>query len=167
MGLFDFFKEAATASDAASDITVKFKMDIEVMSTKDSDTEIITDMLELKQRLFMLHRYTDEERELLQKREKRDRILLDKNEAALKLEKSDVDGAVLLYEELVDMNYSLTANPYERLAIIYRKQKKYDDEIRIIKKGLTSLSGARLDSFYPDFVDRLEKAILLREKNKI
>lgn len=52
------------------------------------------------------------------------------------LEKSErVEEAIRIYEENVAEEYD-TPFPYERLAILYHKQKKYDDEIRIIELGM-------------------------------
>jgi tetratricopeptide (TPR) repeat protein len=52
------------------------------------------------------------------------------------LEKSGrVEEAIRIYEENVAEDYD-TPFPYERLAILYHKQKKYDNEIRVIELGM-------------------------------
>ncbi|NFD29653.1 DUF4236 domain-containing protein [Clostridium botulinum] len=47
----------------------------------------------------------------------------------------DIESAIALYELNVKDEFEGT-HPYDRLAILYRKQKKYDDEIRIINKAI-------------------------------
>lgn len=47
----------------------------------------------------------------------------------------DIESAIALYELNVKDEFGGT-HPYDRLAILYRKQKKYDDEIRIINKAI-------------------------------
>jgi len=52
------------------------------------------------------------------------------------LEKTgNVEEAIRIYEENVADEYD-TPFPYERLAILYHKQKKIDDEIRTIELGM-------------------------------
>jgi hypothetical protein len=46
--------------------------------------------------------------------------------------------------------------PYERLMIYYRKQKEYDKEVQVIKKGIASLK---------DFYSGLQKGALKRKIN--
>ena len=48
--------------------------------------------------------------------------------------------AVKLYEEVIREGYDRTPIPYERLMVIYRKDKKFKDELRIIKKGIKAFS---------------------------
>ena len=50
----------------------------------------------------------------------------------------DPDRAAKLYEQALKAK---PANPlpYERLMIIYRKSKKYKDELRVINTGLNNL----------------------------
>jgi hypothetical protein len=53
----------------------------------------------------------------------------------------DVEEAVSLYEEAIAGGYS-GQFAFDRLMLIYRKQKKYKDELRIINKGIGVFSEA-------------------------
>ncbi len=55
-----------------------------------------------------------------------------------------VEEAIRIYEDNVAEEYD-TPFPYERLAILYHKQKKIDDEIRIIELGMKHC--------YPNFLE--------------
>lgn len=79
-----------------------------------------------------------------------------------------LEEAVIQYEEAVnfgrqsdDMKVNNYYHSIERLAILYRKLKRYDDEIRIINEALsddiTEYDRLKLAA-------RLEKAIKLKEK---
>lgn len=52
---------------------------------------------------------------------------------------SPEDDSIKLFEEQVKQG-SLDPYPYDRLMIAYRKEKKYKDELRIIKKGIAAFS---------------------------
>jgi len=54
-------------------------------------------------------------------------------------ENGDLEGAAKLYEENIKSDH---ADPYayERLMIIYRKLKKYKDELRVIDRGIKIFS---------------------------
>jgi tetratricopeptide (TPR) repeat protein len=61
---------------------------------------------------------------------------VERNLRAIELEKSgQVDEAVLLYEANVSENCEGN-HPYDRLAIIYRKRKQLDEEIRVLEKAI-------------------------------
>ena len=49
--------------------------------------------------------------------------------------KGDLNPASKLYEESLDKTYP-DPFPFERLIIIYRKLKRFKDELRVIKKGI-------------------------------
>ena len=59
--------------------------------------------------------------------------MIDNNKKGIMLEKSgDIDKAVEFYE--YNIKYRFQGNhPYDRLAIIYRKQNRINDEIRVLK----------------------------------
>lgn len=60
----------------------------------------------------------------------------DKSSLAMQYEKSgDIDKAITLYQELVDAKYDWII-VYNRLIILYRKQKLYDKEMEIIKSAI-------------------------------
>lgn len=50
--------------------------------------------------------------------------------------KGNISKAIRLYEKNVDEGFDGNF-PYERLAIIYKKHKDLDNEIRIVKKAIT------------------------------
>lgn len=89
----------------------------------------------------------------------------------MELEKlGDIEGAITEYNHAVDfgeMSARMRINNYlhsiERLAILYRKQKDYDNEIRVLNialqyKDLHKSKEARLQ-------DRLTKALVLKQKS--
>lgn len=56
------------------------------------------------------------------------------NQIARDLERNgQVDDAIDLYEKNLEENYEFA---HVRLAIIYRKRKQFDEEIRVLKKGI-------------------------------
>jgi len=64
-------------------------------------------------------------------------IMVDKNNKGIELEKKrDIENAIKLYEKNVADEFFGT-HPYDRLAIIYRKRKQFDDEIRILKRKIS------------------------------
>ena len=50
-------------------------------------------------------------------------------------EAGDINKAVRFYEQNIMENYA-EKFAFERLMIIYRKQKEYKDELRVIKRGI-------------------------------
>ncbi|MGG1444380.1 hypothetical protein ABE354_20435 [Brevibacillus laterosporus] len=64
----------------------------------------------------------------------------------------DFDTAIQIFEKVCIYGYD-GENPYNRLAIIYRKQKRYDDEIRILNRWLYVLENI----VFPERADRLPK----------
>jgi len=64
-------------------------------------------------------------------------IMVDRNNKGIELEKKgDIEDAIKLYEQNVADEFFGT-HPYDRLAIIYRKRKQFDDEIRILKRKIS------------------------------
>ena len=63
-------------------------------------------------------------------------IMVDRNNKGIELEKKgDIESAIKLYEQNVADEFFGT-HSYDRLAIIYRKRKQFDDEIRILKRKI-------------------------------
>lgn len=100
-------------------------------------------------------------------KEKRDRQndLLHKtsalNNKGIDLEKEGkVGDAINVYEENIKSDYP-ASHSYKRLTVLYRKQKDFDNEERVIKRAREILPR---DKKYYD--DRLIKCIRLREKHK-
>jgi len=64
-------------------------------------------------------------------------IMINRNNKGIELEKKgDIENAIKLYEQNVADEFFGTY-PYDRLAIIYRKRKRFDDEIRILKRKIS------------------------------
>lgn len=100
-------------------------------------------------------------------KEKRDRenAILHKtaalNNKGIALEKEGkVGDAINVYEENIKSDYP-ASHSYKRLTVLYRKQKDFDNEERIIKRAREILP--REKKYYDD---RLIKCIRLREKHK-
>lgn len=87
----------------------------------------------------------------------------------------DVPSAVSAYEQCVAFGEAsplLRINNYlysiERLSVLYRKMKRYDDEIRMIKLGLSHrFDKCCYDSPFARLEKRLAKAELFNEKSKL
>lgn len=61
---------------------------------------------------------------------------VERNLNGIELEKQGrVEEAIELYEKNVEENFE-GSHPYTRLAIIYSKQKRKDDEIRVLKRAI-------------------------------
>lgn len=63
-------------------------------------------------------------------------IMVNRNLKGIELEKkANIEDAVRLYEQNVADEFDGT-HPYNRLAIIYRKKRQFDGEIRVLKKAI-------------------------------
>ncbi|MDR1629872.1 MAG: hypothetical protein LBS36_06635 [Oscillospiraceae bacterium] len=85
---------------------------------------------------------------------------------AMSIEKENIDKAIEIYEKYVSSEWSRTTIPYDRLAILYRKKKNYDEEIRVLKAAIFAFRNHERSFGTESFVDRLEKALTLKIKNK-
>lgn len=81
-----------------------------------------------------------------------------------------VDKAIKLYEKNIAEEFEGN-HPYDRLAIIYRKRKQYEDEIRVLKQAIDVFEKEKHSSERNDiepklkkFRDRLIKAEMLNNK---
>ncbi|MDR1628941.1 MAG: hypothetical protein LBS36_01825 [Oscillospiraceae bacterium] len=93
------------------------------------------------------------------------RITYKELEYARNLEKENTGKAIEIYEKYVSFEWSSTTIPYDRLAIIYRKQKNYDEEIRVLKAAIFAFRHHKRSFGAGSFVDRLEKTLVLKIKN--
>lgn len=96
----------------------------------------------------------------------------DINLKALELEKQgDVDTAITLYEKNVSHRFDGNC-PYDRLTIIYRKKKDYDNEIRVLETAIDvfthDVPASRSDRSIKltRFKERLTKATKLKMNNQ-
>lgn len=89
-------------------------------------------------------------------------IWVELNNKGLQYEKTgNIDDAISAYEENIYHEFDGTM-PYTRLAIIYRKMKKYDDEIRVVNQFIKVFSY----DFDSKMTSRIVKAIELKNKQK-
>lgn len=138
----------------------------------EEDEEIKCKMYILRRKLpFFDFRYStifnhDEDMRIQHLVDEKERNLSTKSANAKELEKTDPEQAFVLYQAMVDEEFSHNAIPYERLAVNYRKEKRYDDEIEVLKKGILALPKSERYNHAEELLDRLEKTIILREKSK-
>jgi hypothetical protein len=98
--------------------------------------------------------------------------MADNNINGIELEKSgDIEAAKKIYEETITANF-VGNHPYDRLAIIYRKEKDFDNEIRVLNHAIKVFSDLSKSSPRADvkpklskFKERLKKAHILKNKN--
>jgi len=103
------------------------------------------------------------------------RLSYQRNQQAYELEQNGyIDNAIELYRSIID-NKKLDMNnasmPFDRLTIIYRKRKHYDEEISTIEKWIEVMKQSPLyeekkNTELEKLNLRLEKAKLLKEKEK-
>jgi tetratricopeptide (TPR) repeat protein len=68
-----------------------------------------------------------------------------------------VDEAIATYEKLLEAGVD-TPFTYRRLAILYKKQKKIGDELRVLKAALKNVPSSN-NKHYEWFADRLKKRV--------
>lgn len=68
-----------------------------------------------------------------------------------------VDEAIATYEKLLEAGVD-TPFTYRRLAILYKKQKKLSDELRVIKAALKNVPSSN-NKHYEWFAERLSKRV--------
>lgn len=70
----------------------------------------------------------------------------------------DVGKAVSLYEQNILPGSYFTTHPYRRLCVIYRRQKRPEDEKRVITSALARLERHKNKKEWLYFAERLKKA---------
>jgi len=91
-------------------------------------------------------------------------IMVDRNNKGIELEKKgDIEDAIKLYEQNVADEFFGT-HPYDRLAIIYRKRKQFDDEIRILKRKI-SINQEGLHYFLEHYPKDFPKELIEKAKS--
>ena len=68
----------------------------------------------------------------------------------------DIDLAISLYEKNIKKGIA-DAVPFNRLLVLYRKQKRYKDELRVIDKGI---------EVFTKQIEKQQQQMLLNSKNK-
>ena len=88
------------------------------------------------------------------------------NNKGIKYEKEgNIEKAIETYEKNVSLGYTAT-HSYDRLCIIYRKQKDYENEIRIINLFLTNFPNTKtFEKSIDKYKTRLSKATELLTKS--
>ncbi|WP_271401844.1 tetratricopeptide repeat protein [Salinicoccus roseus] len=97
---------------------------------------------------------------------------LDRNLKGKELEKAgEIDKAIELYEKNIEEEFEGDF-PYNRLAIIYRKRKQYQEEIRVLNQAISVFKKEKITSKRQDiepklikFRERLSKAKSLEEND--
>ena len=94
-------------------------------------------------------------------------IQVDRNLIGIELEKAnEVDKAIELYEMNLKQGFD-GSHPYTRLAVIYRRRKQYDEEIRVIEKAIKVFKGLNASKDLEYFNKRLGKAIKFKKDSFI
>ena len=128
---------------------------------------------ELKKESIKKEKQTQLDNDLHKMQTKTENELIDTNLKAVDLEKSgNIERAVKLYEFVIKHNF-IGNGPYDRLAIIYRKDKDFKNETRVLKKAIYVFENVvykeRSDRLpkLEKFKTRLDKTISLKEKGEI
>lgn len=78
--------------------------------------------------------------------------------------KGKIRQAIKVYEANIEGECYAACHSFDRLMVIYRKAKDYENEIRIIERALTVLCP-RYPDLYSKYQERLMKAQTLQAKN--
>ncbi|WP_353122987.1 tetratricopeptide repeat protein [Dysgonomonas capnocytophagoides] len=82
------------------------------------------------------------------------------NNIGIAFEKSgNIDSAIEAYERKLNIAYP-ALHSYERLMVLYRKEKRYDDEIRVIEKAINDFPIKSHKVYIDKWKERLSKAKL-------
>jgi hypothetical protein len=82
----------------------------------------------------------------------------ERNKIAKEAEQAgDINKAVRFYEQNIGESYA-DKFAFERLMIIYRKEKEYKDELRVIKRGI--------EVFQQSFKERIKHSLARRVSDK-
>lgn len=79
------------------------------------------------------------------------------NEGVAYEKAGDITNAIAIYEKNLEIAYP-ALHSYERLMILYRREKRYEDEIRVIKKALIDFSIKSHKTHIEKWKNRLQKA---------
>ena len=75
--------------------------------------------------------------------------------------------AIKTYEKNIEGDCCLASHSFTRLMVLYRQQKDFDNEIRVIEKAIDLFgSDSRYDGDIEKWIARLEKTSGLRDKQK-
>lgn len=83
--------------------------------------------------------------------------MVDNNLRGKRFEQSGrIEEAKKLYEKNISLNFEGNF-PYDRLAVIYRKEKDYDNEIRVLNHAINVFSALQSTSPRVDVAPKLKK----------
>ena len=95
-------------------------------------------------------------------------IMVNRNNKGIEVEKKgDIESALKLYEQNVTDEFFGT-HPYDRLAMIYRKRKQFDDEIRILKRKISifeKINQEELHHFLEHYSKNYPKELIEKAKS--
>lgn len=77
-------------------------------------------------------------------------------------EKNDPDSAIKIYEKAINDD-DIARYPYDRLVILYRKRKQYDDEIRVLDKRL-GICNSMMIKGHTDWIEEYCRVLDRKEK---
>ena len=99
----------------------------------------------------------EEYKKELEKIQKKSKISYEYNQLAMQLEKEgDIEGAIENYEKCIELKFEGN-HPYDRLAILYRKIKDYDNEIRVLNQAIELFEFLEKATSRMDVLPKLEK----------
>jgi len=98
---------------------------------------------------------------------------VERNLQGKELEKAgEIEKAIEFYEKNIEEKFEGN-HPYDRLAIIYRKRKEYQEEIRVLNQAISVFEKEKIKSKRQDvglklmkFKERLDKVKALKENEK-
>lgn len=77
----------------------------------------------------------------------------------------DIENAISIYERNILPGTYFTLHPYHRLCVLYRRQKDFDNEIRVIEAALSRFDPKSESKERQLFAERLEKARKYKEQS--
>lgn len=109
--------------------------------------------------------------ESLKQKKEQDRLLskcAQRNNRGSELEKAgEIRKAIKVYESNIQEGCYPAFHSFNRLMVLYRKLKDYDNEIRVIKRALEVFQySSNNNDEVNQLIKRLEKAELLLDKSK-
>lgn len=91
----------------------------------------------------------------------------ERNNKGMQLEKSgDIEGAIATYEANISDTYPAT-HSYDRLIVLYRRKKDYNNELRVIESAIGKFSSLNCDRYTKDITrwkERMAKTMELKDK---
>lgn len=87
------------------------------------------------------------------------------NEGMAAERSGDIENAISIYERNILPGTYFTLHPYHRLCVLYRRQKDFDNEIRVIEAALSRYDPKSESKERQLFAGRLEKARKYKEQS--